>query len=235
MPCRCLGVRGRHRPQEGRRAGPDARGHSAPPQRLPGHPRIRAALLRQGRDPADPVVLVGHSQGGRAVLRYAIDHPVQVEHVAVGTPWRGARRAGLTTDVAHARTGRDLPALRDMRPGSPFLTALWRDIGTVADRVTNIYSDERRCRPVGRASDRSAWAWGRLRPSVGDPARFWSSGRSAPVHSVVPGRPSGGSLRRGESLWPVPPGGSCLKRRTARRERPRRADRLTPSGEAHHA
>ena len=102
---------------------------------------LRAGLLRQGRDPGDPVVLVGHSQGGLAVLRYAIDHPEQVEHVVtVGTPWRGARLAGLTTDVARALTGRDLPALRDMRPGSPFLTALWHDIGLVADRVTNIYS-----------------------------------------------------------------------------------------------
>lgn len=102
---------------------------------------LRAGLIRQGRDPADPVVLVGHSQGGLAVLRYAVDHPEQVEQVVtVGTPWRGARLAGLTTDVVRALTGRDLPALRDMRPGSPFLTALWDDIGLIADRVTNIYS-----------------------------------------------------------------------------------------------
>ncbi len=102
---------------------------------------IKAGLLRQGRGPADSVVLVGHSQGGLAVLRYAIDHPAQVEHVVtVGTPWRGARLAGLTTDVMHALTGRHLPALRDMRPGAPFLTALWRDIAPIAERVTSIYS-----------------------------------------------------------------------------------------------
>ena len=103
--------------------------------------RIRTGLLRLGRDPGDPVVLVGHSQGGLAVLRYAIDHIEQIEHViTVGTPWRGARLAGLATDVAHALTGRDVPALRDMRPGSPFLQHLWQDVGLIADRVTNIYS-----------------------------------------------------------------------------------------------
>jgi len=103
--------------------------------------RIAAGLRLQGRDPDDPVVLVGHSQGGLAVLRYAIDHTAQVRHVVtVGTPWQGARLAGWTTDVAHALTGRDVPALRDMRPGSPFLRHLWQDIATVAPRVTNIYS-----------------------------------------------------------------------------------------------
>ncbi len=103
--------------------------------------RISAGLLRQGRDPGEPIVLVGHSQGGLAVLRYAIDHSEQVEHVvAVGTPWQGARLAGLTTDVAHALTGRDVPALRDMRPGSPFLRHLWNDIEPIATRVTNVYS-----------------------------------------------------------------------------------------------
>ena len=35
---------------------------------------IRAGLEAMGRDPGNPVVLVGHSQGGLAVLRYAIDH-----------------------------------------------------------------------------------------------------------------------------------------------------------------
>ncbi|HEY5249399.1 MAG TPA: alpha/beta fold hydrolase [Dermatophilaceae bacterium] len=103
--------------------------------------RVRAGLDAQGRDPDSPVVLVGHSQGGLAVLRYAIDHPQQVERVVtVGTPWSGAPLAGRVTDLTRRLTGRDLPALRDMRPGSPFLLGLWEDIGPIADRVTNIYS-----------------------------------------------------------------------------------------------
>lgn len=102
---------------------------------------VRAGLLRQNRDPSDPVVLVGHSQGGLAVLRYAIDHPEQVKRVVtVGTPWRGARLAGTVNSVVHRLVRRDLPALVDMSPDSDFLADLHRDIPAIAERVTNIYS-----------------------------------------------------------------------------------------------
>ena len=102
---------------------------------------IRNGLLKQNRDPDAPVVLVGHSQGGLAVLRYAVDHPQQVLHVvSVGTPWNGARLAGAANSVVHLLTRRNIPALVDMTPESGFLRALHDDIPVIADRVTNIYS-----------------------------------------------------------------------------------------------
>jgi pimeloyl-ACP methyl ester carboxylesterase len=102
---------------------------------------IRKGLIAQGRDPDSPVALVGHSQGGLAVLRFAIDHPEQVVHVfSVGTPWEGASPASLSAAL-YRRTGVDLtPAFTDMAPKSPFLTQLHEDLPAVADRVTNIYS-----------------------------------------------------------------------------------------------
>lgn len=102
---------------------------------------IRNGLLRQNRDPDQPIVLVGHSQGGLAALRYAVDHPAQVRHVVtVGTPWRGARLAGTVNVVVRSLTRRDLPALVDMSPESEFLRHLHADVPALADRVTNIYS-----------------------------------------------------------------------------------------------
>lgn len=102
---------------------------------------IRNGLLKQNRDPDAPVVLVGHSQGGLAVLRYAVDHPQQVLHVvSVGTPWNGARLAGAANSVVHLFTRRNIPALVDMTPKSGFLRSLHDDIPVIADRVTNIYS-----------------------------------------------------------------------------------------------
>lgn len=102
---------------------------------------IRNGLLKQNRDPDAPVVLVGHSQGGLAVLRYAVDHPQKVLHVvSVGTPWNGARLAGAANSVVHLLTRRNIPALVDMAPESGFLRALHDDIPVIADRVTNIYS-----------------------------------------------------------------------------------------------
>ena len=102
---------------------------------------IRRGMQSIGRDPADPVVLVGHSQGGLAVLRYAIDHPDQVLHVvSVGAPWSGARSATTVSSVFGRRSKAVVPAITDMREGSRFLTNLHRDLPTIADRVTNIYS-----------------------------------------------------------------------------------------------
>jgi hypothetical protein len=102
---------------------------------------IRNGLLKQNREPDAPVVLVGHSQGGLAVLRYAVDHPQQVLHVvSVGTPWNGARLAGAANSVVHLLTRRNIPALVDMTPESGFLRALHDDIPVIADHVTNIYS-----------------------------------------------------------------------------------------------
>lgn len=105
------------------------------------HDDIQKGLVRQGRDPDAPVVLVGHSQGGLAALRYAIDHQGQVLHtISVGVPWTGSATAGMLSGMFRW-TGRNLtPALSDMAEGSPFLTKLHRELPLIADRVTNIYS-----------------------------------------------------------------------------------------------
>ncbi len=102
---------------------------------------IRRGLIAQGRDPEAPVVLVGHSQGALACLRYAIDHPIQVQHVfSVGAPWLGSHSAARVARLMRL-TRRDLtPALTDMAQGSPFLLELHADLPVIADRVTNIYS-----------------------------------------------------------------------------------------------
>jgi pimeloyl-ACP methyl ester carboxylesterase len=98
-------------------------------------------LIRMDRDPDEPVVIVGHSQGGLAALRYGIDHPEQARRiVTVGTPWNGTRLAGTVNSLAQRLVRRDVPALADMTPDSPFLQALHADLPAIADRVTNIYS-----------------------------------------------------------------------------------------------
>jgi pimeloyl-ACP methyl ester carboxylesterase len=98
---------------------------------------ISKSLRERGRARDSPIVLVGHSQGGLAVLRYAIDHPRQVRHVfSIGAPWAGAVSAGHLSKIVRHR----LPAIRDMSAGSPFLTALHNDLPVIADRVSNIYS-----------------------------------------------------------------------------------------------
>lgn len=103
---------------------------------------IEAGLLAQGRDIDSPLVLVGHSQGALAVLRYALDNPERCLHVfTVGCPWHGSVTAGFASSKIKALTGRNIAgALRDMAPDSPFLTKLHDDIPVIADRVTNIYS-----------------------------------------------------------------------------------------------
>lgn len=103
--------------------------------------RIRNDLIHElrvrGRAKDSPIVLVGHSQGGLAVLRYAIDHPRQVRHVfSIGAPWQGSVSAGRLARV----TGAKLPGIRDMSRGSEFLTSLHADLPAIADRVSNIYS-----------------------------------------------------------------------------------------------
>lgn len=102
---------------------------------------IRKGLRKLGRHPDSPVVLVGHSQGAIASLRYAVDHPHQVLHVvSVGAPWRGSVSA-KTVSGLFRWAPRDLtPALADMAEGSPFLEQLQADLPVIADRVTNIYS-----------------------------------------------------------------------------------------------
>lgn len=103
---------------------------------------ISKGLAAHGRLPDCPLVLVGHSQGALAALRYAIDHPDQVKHVfSIGCPWHGSVSAGFWANRVARVTGRNfVPALRDMSPNSPFLTNLHNDIPQIADRVTNIYS-----------------------------------------------------------------------------------------------
>lgn len=105
------------------------------------HRDIAAGLKAQGRDPEAPVVLVGHSQGALAALRYAIDHSDQVLHtVSVGAPWHGSVTAGVVSRAVGLSRINLTPALSDMAVGSPFLTALHDDLPKIADRVTNIYS-----------------------------------------------------------------------------------------------
>ena len=102
---------------------------------------IAAGLQAQGRDPDAPIVLVGHSQGALAALRYALDHSDQVLHtVSVGAPWHGSVTAGLVSRTVGLSRINLTPGLSDMAIGSPFLTALHDDLPKIADRVTNIYS-----------------------------------------------------------------------------------------------
>ncbi len=99
---------------------------------------ISRALEEQGRPADTPIVLVGHSQGGLAVLRYATDHPDQVAHVfSIGSPWHGAVSAGRVSRIFGRRL---TPALRDMTAGSDFLTSLHADLPRIASRVSNIFS-----------------------------------------------------------------------------------------------
>lgn len=102
---------------------------------------IVAGLVAQGRSPDAPVVLVGHSQGALAAMRYAIDHQDQVVHtISVGAPWHGSLSAARVSRAVGWTRVNLTPALSDMASGSPFLTALHRDLPAIADRVTNIYS-----------------------------------------------------------------------------------------------
>jgi hypothetical protein len=105
------------------------------------HSDIRKGLIAQGRAPDAPVVLVGHSQGGLAILRYALDNPDHVLHVvSVGIPWLGSRSAGSVTKSLRW-TRKDLtPGITDMAEDSPFLTKLHNDLPAIAHKVTNIYS-----------------------------------------------------------------------------------------------
>jgi pimeloyl-ACP methyl ester carboxylesterase len=102
---------------------------------------IEQGMWAKGRDPAEPVVLVGHSQGGLAVLRYAIDHPEQALHViTVGTPWLGAVSAARVNGLVRRLVRRDLPALVDMAPDSQFLHRLHTEADVLGSRLTNIFS-----------------------------------------------------------------------------------------------
>lgn len=102
---------------------------------------IERGLSEQHRASDAPIVIAGHSQGALAAMRYAIDHPDQVQHVfSVGAPWHGSRSAARVARLLRW-SPRDLtPALTDMAAGSRFLVDLHRDLPAIADRVTNIYS-----------------------------------------------------------------------------------------------
>lgn len=102
---------------------------------------IARGLEKQGRSPDDPVVLVGHSQGAIACLRYAVDHPHQVLHViSVGAPYNGSVSAKKVSSALRWLPRDITPALADMADGSPFLERLHDDLPVIAERVTNIYS-----------------------------------------------------------------------------------------------
>ena len=106
---------------------------------------IRKQLMEQGRPPDCPVVMVGHSQGGLACLRYALDHPGQVLHViTVGVPWHGSRSAALLSGLIKRTRINITPAINDMSAGSEFLRVLHDEIPEIGDRVTNIYSTRER-------------------------------------------------------------------------------------------
>ena len=99
---------------------------------------VAAGLQERGLPPDAPLVIVGHSQGGLAALRYAADHPDQVKHaISIGAPWHGARSA---TNVSRFLPSRFTPAVADMAEGSRFLRQLHADLPAIADRVTNLYS-----------------------------------------------------------------------------------------------
>ena len=105
------------------------------------HDDICKGLERMGRPLDSPVVLVGHSQGALASLRYAIDHQDQVLHtITVGIPWHGAQTAATVNRLIGWTRLNLAPALSDMAEGSEFLLDLHRDVPAIADRVTNIYS-----------------------------------------------------------------------------------------------
>jgi alpha-beta hydrolase superfamily lysophospholipase len=115
------------------------------------HADIVAGLEQRQRGPDEPFVIVGHSQGGLAAMRYAIDHPAAAHVVTVGVPWHGAVSAGNVVRVLGRRRAL-VPALRDMMPGSPYLEALHEDVPRIADRLTNLYSThELFIRPYPRA------------------------------------------------------------------------------------
>lgn len=103
---------------------------------------IARGLAEQGRDPDCPLVLVGHSQGALAALRYAINNQDQVKYVfSIGCPWHGSVSAGFVSGRVRKLTGRNFAkGLRDMAPKSDFLQELHNDVPQIANRVTNIYS-----------------------------------------------------------------------------------------------
>lgn len=103
---------------------------------------IEKGLAKQGRSPDAPLVLVGHSQGGLAVLRYAIDHPDQVLHTfSVGCPFHGSTTAARAAKAIKRFSKLDItPAFGDMSPQSEFLHCLHTDLPQIAHKVTNIYS-----------------------------------------------------------------------------------------------
>ncbi|MEI6621821.1 MAG: hypothetical protein WCP28_07945 [Actinomycetes bacterium] len=103
---------------------------------------IQKGLDAQGRDWDAPLVLVGHSQGALAALRFTIDNPTQVLHVfSVGCPWQGSVTAAAAAARFRRLSGIDLTlGLRDMAPQSDFLASLHADLPSIATRVTNIYS-----------------------------------------------------------------------------------------------
>ncbi len=103
---------------------------------------IEVGLKSRGLPADAPLVLVGHSQGALAALRFAIDDPERVLHVfSVGCPWRGSRTADALSQTVQRLTRKNLtPALVDMAPDSPFLQELHSDVKLIADRVTNVYS-----------------------------------------------------------------------------------------------
>lgn len=103
---------------------------------------IAKGLAEQHLPSDSPLVIVGHSQGALAALRYAIDNPEQVKYVfAVGCPWHGSVSAAKTAARIRSLTGINLaPGLRDMAPKSRFLVDLHAGLPAIAARVTNIYS-----------------------------------------------------------------------------------------------
>ncbi len=152
---------------------------------------IQKGLAEQGRPADAPLVIVGHSQGALAALRYAIDNPTQVLYVfSIGCPWHGSVSAGKTADRIRRMTGIDLtPGLGDMAPNSKFLLRLHADLPSIATRVTNIYSThEIFIRPYTSAHIDVAGVTNALIASEAEYAKHLRTFPELPIDELIVGR-----------------------------------------------
>jgi hypothetical protein len=77
-----------------------------------------------------PIVLGGHSQGALIAAHYALDHPEVVRVVALNAPFDGTCRAYLGYPL--------MASMRDMAPGSAYLTRLNARLPEIAGRLATV-------------------------------------------------------------------------------------------------